>query len=794
MPRYNWDTIEQAIKQANINVQPHWLDDCKTFWYLRQTTRKEFWKIDIETATKQLAFDHNKLAEALSQQVGEDFDPWDLPFSQINTNQNDNDVRFRFRTEKFEFNPNGNLTVFHGSLNENELKPDSSLKQSEDGGERTLITIVNETETEVQCDWLDPDGNVVSYGTVKRHDCRILQTFAGHVWKLSKVAGEEIGEYKASEAPSLIKIQNESSDDVFNSSMGPSMGEDVVTIDGDRIWIRRPDGSNYELRGKLPSGTQWHDHVDESPDRSFAIAWQKRPAQDHPLHLIDHAPPNQLFPELTNKQYLRPGDDIEILQPRLFNVNTKQETTIGKELFENPYKLDTIGWNKDSSEFLFIYNARGRQVLRVIGIDREGNVRTVTEDKSTTFIDYSSKQYFRVLENTKELLWASERNGWNRLYLIDMQSGDAQPVTPSGQVFVSVDHIDEDTRRIWCTVRGSVPGQDPYYDHLIRVNFDGSDTTRLTQGNGTHSWTWSPDHKYLVDSWSRVDKPPQTVVRKAETGEQLMILEEGDIEILLKQKWTTSELFSAPGRDGETPIFGIIVKPSTFDPEKRYAVIEDIYAGPHHFFVPKKFGTDLSHHELAEELDCVVVVADGMGTNWRSKAFHDVCWKNLKDAGFPDRMAWIRTAAAERHWMDLDRVGIYGVSAGGQTAMVALLEHSKFYKAAVADSGCHDNRVDKVWWNEQWMGWPVDKSYEESSNVVNAHKLEGNLMLVVGMLDTNVDPACTLQVVKALNDADKDYELVVEPRGGHGVLGSSKYAKKRMRNFFKKHLLERASD
>ena len=188
------------------------------------------------------------------------------------------------------------------------------------------------------------------------------------------------------------------------------------------------------------------------------------------------------------------------------------------------------------------------------------------------------------------------------------------------------------------------------------------------------------------------------------------------------------------------------------------------------------------------ELGFIVVQIDGMGTSNRSKAFHDVCWKNLGDAGLPDRIAWIKAAAAQYPYLDLSRVGIYGGSAGGQSAVGALLAHGDFYKVGVADCGCHDNRMDKIWWNELWMGWPVGPHYAEQSNVTNAHKLSGKLLLIVGELDHNVDPASTMQVVNALIKADKDFDLLVVPGGGHGI-AESPYGTRRRSDFFVRHLL-----
>ena len=232
----------------------------------------------------------------------------------------------------------------------------------------------------------------------------------------------------------------------------------------------------------------------------------------------------------------------------------------------------------------------------------------------------------------------------------------------------------------------------------------------------------------------------------------------------------------------------MIYRPSNHDPSESYPVVEQIYAGPHGAHVPKSFRAWRKPQFLAE-LGFIVVQIDGMGTNWRSKAFHDVAWKNLGDAGFPDRIAWLRAAAAEDPSMDLSRVGIYGGSAGGQNALRGLLMHPEFYKVGVADCGCHDNRMDKIWWNELWMSWPIGPHYEEQSNVTQAHRLEGKLLLIVGEVDTNVDPASTMQVVDALIKADKDFDLLVMPGVGHGAAGTP-YGTRRQRDFFIRHLLQ----
>ena len=375
--------------------------------------------------------------------------------------------------------------------------------------------------------------------------------------------------------------------------------------------------------------------------------------------------------------------------------------------------------------------------------------------------------YRHDVDDGKQIIWMSERDGWNHLYLYDGATGNVvNQITKGEWVVRGVDKVDDEHRQIYFHASGMDAGENPYFEHYFRINFDGSGLTPFTEAGADHHVSFSSDLKYYVDTASRVDMAPVSVLRDAANGKALVELERTDISGLVKSGWRAPEAFSAKGRDGKTDIWGVIMRPEHFNPSLKYPVVELIYAGPQDSFVPKSFSPYYSMQSLAE-LGFVVVQIDGMGTSNRSKAFHDVCWKNLADAGFPDRIMWHKAVAAKYPWYDITRVGIYGHSAGGQSALGALLFHPEFYKAAVATSGCHDNRMDKIWWNEQWMGWPLGPQYIASSNVENANRLKGRLLLSVGELDENVDPASTMQVVNALIKAGKTFDFVFLPGQGH---------------------------
>ena len=517
-----------------------------------------------------------------------------------------------------------------------------------------------------------------------------------------------------------------------------------------------------------------------SPDSKRLIALQTRVVAERKVHYLQVAPKDQLQPRLHSYPYLKPGDAIPQQRPRLFDIESRKELPVDNRLFEKPWRLSRFHWRENPNRFVFLYNQRGHQVLRLLAINAtNGAVNTLVEEQSKTFIDYAYKSYLRFLKNDRGFIWMSERDGWNHLYLYDSKGGLQMQITEGKWMVRRVRWVDEEKRQVWFDAMGILPGQDPYHVHHCRVDFDGSGLTVLTKGDGTHEVQFSPDRTCFIDKQSRADLPPiHTLLCK---------LEQADVGEWKKAGNEHPIRFTAKGRDGQTDIHGVIQRPWNFDPKKKYPVIEYIYAGPHSYYSPKTFRHDYTHRRDLLARGFVIVQMDGMGTNWRGKKFHDVCWKNIGDAGFPDRIRWIKAAAKTRPWMDLSRVGIYGGSAGGQNAMRALIAHADFYHAAVADCGCHDNRMDKIWWNEAWMGYPIGSHYKESSNVDQAHRLKGELLLMLGGEDRNVDPASTIQVVDALVEAGKDFEFVLQPSRGHGSAEST-YGKKRRLDFFLRHL------
>lgn len=553
------------------------------------------------------------------------------------------------------------------------------------------------------------------------------------------------------------------------------------------LWVRQ-DGQERQLTTNGDSSYYYSAWGSFSGDGRYFATVRIKPAPKHYVYYVESSPKDRLEPILHKQEYAKPGDSLNYRVPVIVEMATGRVIEPSTDLFKSQYQVTAPRWDADNEHVTFEFNERGHKTYRVLELSaKTGLVRTLIEEKNDKYINYNRQRRID-LQDGKRIVWTSERDGRHHIYLYDRQKGKMVRQITKGEYYVrDIQHVDEKAGVIYFSACGKNKEEDPYLIHYYKIGLDGKGLVCLTPEEGTHSATFTDDMAYLIDTYSTVTTPPVTVLRSGKDGKILRTLETADITALEAVGWKAPEVFVAKGRDGKTDMWGLIQRPSNFDPNKKYPIIEYIYSGPGDQYVPKSFTPWLYYLQNMAELGFIVVQVDAMTTSFRTREFEEVCYKNLKDAGLPDRIAWIKAAAEKYPYMDTDRVGIYGCSAGGQNALAAVLWHGDFYKAAYAACGCHDNRMDKIWWNEQWMGYPVDSSYIECSNVENAYRLERPLMLVVGELDDNVDPASTMQVVNALQKANKDFELVVIP-GAHHTMGES-YGDHKRYDFFVRHLL-----
>ncbi len=806
-------------------IEPNWFDGDSKFWYRNnlENGAREFVLVDAVGGKRSAAFDHAVIAAALAKELGREVTAERLPIDRLEFTAGGATIVLTGRDGSWDWNAAaGSLSKYvdaakpvadaSAAAKVAGLTPDSELRGSSRTGPDTEITFDNQTSEKVAIFWIDTNNQPQPYGQVEPKSRRAQHTFGGHRWLVENSQGDRLAVFEATDEA------------------------DVALIDGAKQDVRAPGRSSRRARGsasqagsdRSPDG-KWRAFVKDknvfvqsldgdsesgeaiqmssdgegefeysrpvwSPDSKSLVAFRIERAVTAEVHLVQSSPTKGGRAVLTSRPYALPGDAFSKHELNVFNVETRGQLKPAVDRFEHGWEQPRIRWNLTHGHFTYRMVDRGHQRLRVVDVDpKTGTVTNVIDEQSKTFIwtvhtEEIALSLVNWMEKSDELIYVSEQSGWRHLYLATVERpGELKPITSGEWVVRGVQQIDEERRQVWFSASGVVAGQDPYLVHFGRVNFDGSGLVWLTAGDGMHTIDFSPDRRFVIDRYSRVDLPPKHELRRVEDGQLVCDLEQSDTSGLSATGWKSPEVFSAKGRDGKTDIWGVIHRPLDYDPAKKYPIIEDIYAGPQGAFVPKSFSPGQRYKAL-NELGFIVVKIDGMGTSNRSKAFHDVCWHNLKDGGFQDRILWIKAAAAKYPEMDVDRVGIYGVSAGGQNAGAAVLFHPEFYKVAVAGCGCHDNRMDKASWNEQWMGYPVGDHYSECSNIDNAHRLNGKLLLIVGELDDNVPPESTLRYADALIRANKDFDLLVVPNAGHGIGGA--YGDRRMRDFFVRHLLK----
>ena len=721
---------EQGTRRVfRDRVAPHWFANNARFWYRNELRggAKEFVVGDAERGVRELAFDHARLAAALSKAASAAFKGDRLPFDRIEFGDDAKTVRFKAGDSTWKCS----LSSYECSKTEAvavEKSDDDADASPDPRGRRGPPREDAEDEDARRPSDRSPDGKWTA--SVREHNL-------------------------------FVKSREEEAKEIQLSTDGM-------------------DGLSY---GPL----SW------SPDSKTLVAFRLEPGEKKEVYLVESSPKEGGRAKLKTRPYPLPGDKFAKYELNVFDVAAAKQVKPEVDRFEHEWLAPRLRWNRDASRFAYQQTDRGHQRFRVIEVDPQtGAARNLIDEKTETFIWTAHTESLGLspvnwLTNSEEIIYSSERNGWRHLYLIDVKAGKLKNAITTGEWVVrGLDRIDEANRQVWFRASGVVPGQDPYLIHHGRVNFDGGGLIWMTAGNGDHAVQFSPDRKFIIDTFSRVDLPPVSELRRVADGQLVCKLEEADIEELKATGWKPPEVFTAKARDRTTDIWGIISRPTDFSPTKKYPVIEDIYAGPQGSFTPKSFSSS-SRYESLTKLGFIVVKLDGLGTANRSKTFHDVCWHNLKDAGFEDRILWIKAAAKKYPHLDITRIGIYGTSAGAQSAAGALLFHPEFYQAAVANCGCHDNRMDKASWNEQWMGYPVGPQYAECSNIDNAGKLQGHLLLVVGELDDNVPPESTYRFADALIEANKDFDFLVVPGGGHGAGGA--YGQRRLQDFFVRHLM-----
>ncbi len=534
---------------------------------------------------------------------------------------------------------------------------------------------------------------------------------------------------------------------------------------------------------KQPAGVFW------SPDSSKLITYRTDSRNAGRFTSLQFVPDDQLRPKAYTVVYPLPGEVLPKAQPIIFDLRLEKRIEVKTAALELPFQ-DAPGfeWSPDGKTIRYDYDERGNKAKEIRFVDPEtGEQKVFMREEAKEYVD-PGETFYRYDNATGELIIASERDGWNHLYLYDKSGKLENQITQGAWVVRQIEYVDEKNRRVYFLAGGREKGEEPYQTHLYVVGFDGKGLTLLTPENANHSVSVSPDGAFFVDNYSRPDLPAVSVLRRSKDGAEVRTLEKTDVSGLQARGWKFPKPFQGKAADGTTDLYGLIWRPSNFDPSKKYPVIEHVYTGPQDFFVPKSFGGTLWLQPVAE-LGFVVVMVDGRGTAGRSRAFHLFSYRNLGGA-FEDHVAMIKEMAVRFPYIDIDHVGIFGTSAGGYGAAHGMLAFPEFYKVCVSISGDHDARLDKAWWNELYQGYPVQDDYVAQSNVTMADKLKGHLLLVHGDIDDNVHPVETMRFADALMKANKNFDMLFVPNMYHGESGPhAAYLIRRRWDYFVQYLL-----
>jgi dipeptidyl aminopeptidase/acylaminoacyl peptidase len=458
---------------------------------------------------------------------------------------------------------------------------------------------------------------------------------------------------------------------------------------------------------------------------------------------------------------------------------------------------EDVQWAPDGRTLAFASSSRDhKQVwLRVADVST-GAVRDVLHESVPTYFESGNGAVnWRYLPQSHEVLWFSERDGWGNLYLYGLDGKLKRAVTTGAGNVTEVLRVDPSARTAWFRGVGRESGRDPYYQAFYRVSLDGGAPVLLTPEDANHDVTLSPDGRFFVDAYSTPTTPPVTLLRDATTGATLATIARADISRLQAAGWTPPTPITVKARDGRTDLYGLMFRPSHFDPSKKYPIVDYIYPGPQTGSVgSRRFEAARRDHQALAELGFVVVAIDGLGTPFRSKSFHDAFGGDIGDNTLPDQVAALRELARRHPWIDLDRVGVWGHSGGGYATADAMFTYPEFFKVGISESGNHDNRNYEDDWAEKWQGLEVtgqdgSSSYDAQANQDRAANLKGHLLLAHGLMDDNVPPSNTLLVVDALVKANKDFDLVVFPNARHGYGDDAPYMMRRRWDYFVRWLL-----
>ncbi|MDD4160893.1 MAG: DPP IV N-terminal domain-containing protein [Methanothrix sp.] len=700
----------------NVSVDPHWLAGTPSFWYLKNSRNgQEFMLVDVLNRTKMPAFNHTLLAVSLSSAAGEPVDPAHLPFSEITISRGGDtgmdSIGFAAFNRSWQFNISSPYLV--------EVPSNPGPQPGES---------------------LSPDGRLAAF--VKDHNLWVRDA-------------ETDGRYHLTVNGSRDYAYAERSETVSHPVSLARLNETAKPY---AVW---------------------------SPDSKRIASFRMDQRNVTEMHLLQYVPDNDSRPKLWAYRFAAPGEQhLPVYEPIVVDALERMIIPVSCPAQPEVSLMDTEDdvlqwWSNDSKELYSLHVQRGEKALQLLKIDPgSGQTKIILEESGSTYVeanlDYASLPNVRVLKSG-DVIWFSEKDGYGHLYLYGRDGKEKNAITSGNWAVRKLLHVDENESQVYFLAGGREPGRDPYYRHLYRANLDGSGLQLLTPEDADHNVQIDPSSTAFLDSYSSVEVPPVSVLRDR-NGSVIMVLETADMQSITDMGWRPPERFSVKAMDGKTDLYGLIIKPTSFNASQKYPVVETVYPGPWIIVTAKSFPADMAwvnkifwRAQAVAELGFIVVTLDGPGTPFRSKEFHDASYGHLGDAGgLADHVNALKQLAKDRPYLDLDRAGMFGHSAGGFMTAQALLTYPEFYRVGVASGGDYDSRFYGAFWGEKYEGLNTS-DYGEQITSLKAANLTGKLLLVAGDVDDNVNPCMTMQLVDAFIKADRPFDLLIMTNRNHDL-------------------------
>jgi len=767
--RFSPKKLDKMLYSAAVD--PHWLKKSNRFWYMYQTSLGKKWFIvDPAKAAKQPLFDNDKLAAAITKIIKDPFDGQNLPIDSIKFIKDENTIQFEVKSsiEIEDKDSTDNTTTTTTTTGKKGAAVALKKIRKTFYFEYDLVTS-NLTELK---DYNKPKPRM-AWASISPDSTKIVFSRNYNLYWMDRANYKKA---QVKEEDSTIVEHQLTTDGIENFSYGRGGNETNV------------EKEKNKKKRKL-AGIFW------SPDsKKFSMERvDQRLVKD--LWVINSVAEPR--PTLETYKYQMPGEpEAPLTSLMLFDLGTQTNKKLNTSAFkdqdlaiwpavplkknrDDPYRSGL--WLGDSTKFYISRTSRDLKRIDVCVINvNTGEIKSLIEERMNTYVEI---QQLGIVNNGKELIEWSERDGWAHLYLYDEQGKIKNQITSGSYHVETIQGIDEKKRIVYFTANSREFNENPYLLHLYKVNFDGSGLKLLNPGDFDNAVNLDDANRYFINNFSNVNTVPTSVLFDSE-GRKIMELQKADLSRLFEAGYKFPQPFKVKADDGITDLYGVMYKPFDFDSTKKYPVIEYVYPGPQTEAVSKAFGRSMDRIDrLAQFGFIVVTVGNRGGSPERSKWYHTFGYGNLRDYGLADKKAAIEQLADRYSYIDITRVGIHGHSGGGFMSTAAMLVYPDFFKVAVSESGNHENNIYNRWWSEKHngvkeaIGEKGDTSfvYAIEKNSELAKNLKGHLMLSTGDIDNNVHPANTIRMANALIKANKRFEFVLLPGQRHAYGDMQEY-------------------